>query len=99
VVLPFGPPLTRHYFVLVLPPPTRPRILQLFEEEARERGRNNGASAGNTTRLRVVRPEVEYFQRGELLGSSRLGALLSPEETLKELDMGARGRLQGEVRT
>ena len=39
------------------------------------------------------------FSARDLLGSSRLGALLSPEETLKELDMGARGRLQGKVRT
>jgi hypothetical protein len=73
-----------------------------FEEEGRERGRNNGESVGDrkvTPRGCEFRPEVEYFQRANLLESSRLGALLYPEETLKQLDMGARGRLQGEVRT
>jgi hypothetical protein len=37
--------------------------------------------------------------RDSVLRSSRLGALLYPEEALKELDMGARGRLQREIRT
>jgi hypothetical protein len=85
-------------FVLVLPPPTRPRISAVV----RERGRNNGESVGDRKvkpRGCEFRPEVEYFQRANLLESSRLGALLYPEETLKQLDMSARGRLQREVRT
>jgi hypothetical protein len=83
-------------FFLVLPPPTRPRIPRWFEEEGRERGRNNG---DRKVTPRGCESRSGLLSARELLRSSRLGALLCPEETLKELDMGARGRLQGEVRT
>ena len=61
-------------------------------QERRFRTRSPNAAA-------KLSPAKRTAFRVPVLRSSRLGALLYPEETLKELDMGARGRLQREVRT